>query len=945
MNFAQNKLTKKEWESIEVSVAEDKLEVLNVIIGGFHNVNITKNKTLSLMSFLKIEKSPEMDDYLFNTYFSKKILELYKKYDNHEAFKIKIQTNAKIKTIDSIRIKNNNTDILNQKIYEFIVIELIENLFEKFNGNIINKNKWIYYYFTLSKINKNNFSNVNKNITKIIVNVLKMFEKYIELDYLIYNSVDFIEKNENIIKYSDITLYDHQKKIFTALKIQKSKNIETPMIPPRPKLILYIAPTGTGKTLTPIGLSEEYKVIYVCASRHVGLALAKSSISINKKIAFAFGCSSADDIRLHYFAAKEYTKNKRSGGIGKVDNSVGDKVEIIICDVKSYLPAMYYMLAFFKKEEIITYFDEPTIFLDYKFHELHEIIHKNWKDNLIPTVVLSSATLPKNHEIPETIADFKKKFDNAEIITIMSYDCKKTIPIVDSSGFISMPHYIGETYEEIKDIALFCSENPTFLRYLDLGECIKFIRYVEENNCCPDKCKIERNFSDINDVNMENIKKHYLNVLQNLNVDVCESVINRLKQNIRRFIKQNETIDPKGNRIRKIQSMNDSILKKSSSESVAKPQSNPYSNNVLTRTTSVQDGEINRNSSLLNNRDEDTSISQTSSSLPLPPTPTPTPLPPHPQPPSDFGIYLTTKDSYTMTDGPTLFLAKDIEKIARFCICQSNIPTIVMDNIMEKISINNELSIKINNLEKELDDIREKKIDKPEDLVDGKHHQKSKKKDTEKIKINEDKDVGAYKISFELEKLYSCIKSVSINEIFIPNKISHIKKWCEDMETSNVFTSDISEELVIKIMSLEMDSCWKILLLLGIGVFSNHNNNTYNEIMKELAETQRLYLIISNSDYIYGTNYQFCHLYIGKDMEMTQEKIIQSMGRVGRGNIQQNYSIRFRDNENIKMLFSRNSYKPEVENMNIIFTSKNISYSNEEEKYIILEDDDIENEA
>jgi hypothetical protein len=125
---------------------------------------------------------------------------------------------------------------------------------------------------------------------------------------------------------------------------------------------------------------------------------------------------------------------------------------------------------------------------------------------------------------------------------------------------------------------------------------------------------------------------------------------------------------------------------------------------------------------------------------------------------------------------------------------------------------------------------------------------------------------------------------------------------------------------------------------MGIGVFTNHNNITYNEIMKELAETQRLYLIISNSDYIYGTNYQFCHLYIGKDMKMmTQEKIIQALGRVGRGNIQQNYSIRFRDNGNIRTLFSRHSHKPEVENMNILFTSNEIRYNHEEEKYEICE--------
>jgi hypothetical protein len=64
------------------------------------------------------------------------------------------------------------------------------------------------------------------------------------------------------------------------------------------------------------------------------LALARSAISISKKIAFAFGCSTAEDVRLHYFAATDYTTNKRSGQIQKVDNSVGDKVEIMICDIR-----------------------------------------------------------------------------------------------------------------------------------------------------------------------------------------------------------------------------------------------------------------------------------------------------------------------------------------------------------------------------------------------------------------------------------------------------------------------------------------------------------------------------------------------------------------------------------------------------------------------------------
>ena len=49
------------------------------------------------------------------------------------------------------------------------------------------------------------------------------------------------------------------------------------------------------------------------------------------------------------------------------------------------------------------------------------------------------------------------------------------------------------------------------------------------------------------------------------------------------------------------------------------------------------------------------------------------------------------------------------------------------------------------------------------------------------------------------------------------------------------------------------------LLLMGIGVFI-HENKEYMDIMKKLAEEQKLYLIIASSDYIYGTNYQFCHV-------------------------------------------------------------------------------------
>jgi hypothetical protein len=54
-------------------------------------------------------------------------------------------------------------------------------------------------------------------------------------------------------------------------------------------------------------------------------------------------------------------------------------------------------------------------------------------------------------------------------------------------------------------------------------------------------------------------------------------------------------------------------------------------------------------------------------------------------------------------------------------------------------------------------------------------------------------------------------------------------------------------------------------------------------------------------------------------MVLTQEKMIQAMGRIGRTNISQTYTIRVRDDELIKKIFYPSTNKLEVINMNKYF--------------------------
>jgi hypothetical protein len=661
MDLNQRKLNKSEWNSIEVPVSPAEIQILKLIIQGYHDINIRINHHDSLFSYLKMEYSLNMEDYLYMKYLDKKVKEVFEKYPI-KTMKVEVNPKVQIKGADKIRLeKNDDKKMQTQDLYEYVLLDQMEKIM-KYDQDWIKyteknrklevekaKTHFLIHYYTLYQFVKNNIPKINRHIVQLVNHVLKEYQEKIEMKEMIENAVSLIEKNESLLKYGDMTLYEHQKEIFSVFKNN-----------PGPKLVLYIAPTGTGKTLTPIALSEQYRVLFVCAARHVGLALARAAISANKKVAFAFGCSSADDIRLHYSAAKVFTKNKRSGGIGKVDNSVGDEVEIMICDIKSYLPAMYYMCAFHPKEKIIMYWDEPTITLDYHEHEFHKIIKENWTKNNIENMVLSSATLPKIHELTETIADFKDKFPGAEIVNIISHDCKKSIPIINKYGYVVLPHYLHENYEDIVKTARHCENHLTLLRYFDLAEVVGFITYVNQNHYAGVRATMERYFESLDDITMTKIKIYYLTLLQNIIGGTWGVIYMHFKMERKARLPSNDSVDPKGNKLSKIRSIGPGVQV----DSVAK--SSLLSGAPLSRLASEQ---------ILSSK---------------PPSPPPSIRLEQTNHSSNHScIYVTTKDAYSLTDGPTIYLAEDVEKIGRFYIQQSKIPDSVFSMIQQKIDKNN----------------------------------------------------------------------------------------------------------------------------------------------------------------------------------------------------------------------------------------------------------------
>ena len=81
MDLCQRKLTRAEWEGIEIPVDASEKQILELIKKGFHDTSISYCDTKSLYAYTKIEESKEMTAFLFTKYFADRIKNLTKKYN------------------------------------------------------------------------------------------------------------------------------------------------------------------------------------------------------------------------------------------------------------------------------------------------------------------------------------------------------------------------------------------------------------------------------------------------------------------------------------------------------------------------------------------------------------------------------------------------------------------------------------------------------------------------------------------------------------------------------------------------------------------------------------------------------------------------------------------------------------------------------------------------
>ena len=114
-----------------------------------------------------------------------------------------------LKKAHIMRINNMNSRLEEKKgiIIEYILLDNITLLFKYMHNS---SDKYAFYLYTIIQIRKANICDINKYVLDFIDKVIALILPKVKMQDVINQAYTFIEKNPSILKYQDITLYQHQ---------------------------------------------------------------------------------------------------------------------------------------------------------------------------------------------------------------------------------------------------------------------------------------------------------------------------------------------------------------------------------------------------------------------------------------------------------------------------------------------------------------------------------------------------------------------------------------------------------------------------------------------------------------------------------------------------------------------------------------------------------------
>ena len=119
----------------------------------------------------------------------------------------------KLKSSELIRINSINSKLTDQQvnIFEYVLLGFIDEILKSI---LKESDKYAFYLYTILQIKKSTIIGVNKYVLKFVDIVVQQVIHRVHMNDVLTQSYEFIEKNNNLLKYADKTLFEHQKQIY-----------------------------------------------------------------------------------------------------------------------------------------------------------------------------------------------------------------------------------------------------------------------------------------------------------------------------------------------------------------------------------------------------------------------------------------------------------------------------------------------------------------------------------------------------------------------------------------------------------------------------------------------------------------------------------------------------------------------------------------------------------
>ena len=166
MDLNQRKLTRDEWNSIEVPVSADEKRILKLIQDGYKDVMLKRNTTPSMLQHLKVDDSDAIDMYVFTRYIQDPLIKVIRYAKTSPVpFEKEKHDASSIKKKDLFRFGNTDSqlDQVKASVFEFVLLDILK---QTLKSRVKNNTSWVVGFFTLTKMLSYSVESCNRTLCK-----------------------------------------------------------------------------------------------------------------------------------------------------------------------------------------------------------------------------------------------------------------------------------------------------------------------------------------------------------------------------------------------------------------------------------------------------------------------------------------------------------------------------------------------------------------------------------------------------------------------------------------------------------------------------------------------------------------------------------------------------------------------------------------------------------